>query len=707
MAVQNLKRKPARLKHGRKPAIRRPAMVKGRDAVALFDKVALEVLRGHRALFDSLSLSEQQLVIKWLSDAMVDGPYNAIHDVLWEIDYHRKPVDIETFITDDHYLGKICKDLHPLWVDDLKTVFAPQSKIFEWIMTGAIGIGKTTLAMVALAYRLHCFSCLRDPPAYYGLLPQSLIIFGIYSITKRQVADTGYFKLRGYVDTSPYFQREFPRSNHIDSQIDFEKTTGKKLKVIPGSRELHALGLDLFSFSMDEVNFMREKTDKERGMIVGQAYDLYNATRTRIATRFIRPGGMIPGIMLLMSSRQAQTAFLERHLKQVQGAESTHVSDYAIWETKAKTKFTKPRFKVEVGDRLSASRVLAKGDVPRKGSKVIEVPGEFRPDFAEDVDEALRNIAGVATFNVSPFIRDRASIYDAIRDGIPNPFTRNEIVLDVMDDVQLAEFFQMKLVCRVHQGRWVPRINPAAPRFGHTDLSLSGDCAGIAMGHVSGITQTERTMDDGTVSQEPKVFIILDFMLRIRPPSSSEIDLSKIRAFWFYIHKFFPLRRVTFDGFQSADSMQLINKAKKPNLEAGLVSVDKTSMPYDSLRSAHFDRRIAMYRYNPYIDEVLDLERHVLLSNKIKVDHPIKATQGGRGSKDVSDAGAGVVWTCVTDERATIAAPFLADDPINTVLMNRVVDPATTPPEKSGAAKKRHADGRGMDWENLRGNVRT
>jgi hypothetical protein len=708
------KRKQSKKRKARPNTLKRlkpPDSVKGEQAEALFDRIAEEILHGDRALFESLTPYERSLVTQWMSEAIITGDaHNAVHDVLWEIDFHKKPVDIETFITNDYYLGRVLEGLDQNWVDDLKKVFAPGSKIFEWIMTGAIGIGKTTLAMVALAYKLHYLSCLRDAPTYYGLLKESLIVFGIYSITKLQVSDTGYYKLRGYVDNSPYFRLDFPRSRKIDSQLDFERSTEKKIKVVPGSQDLHALGLDLYSFSMDEVNFMREKSDKDKGRLVGQAYDLYNAVHTRITSRFIRPGGSIPGIMVLMSSRNAQTSFLESHIQKVGGTEMTYISDYALWEVKPKHKFSLPTFKVEVGDRVSSSRILGDGEKSRADAKIIEVPGEFEQPFLEDIDQALRDIAGVATFNVSPLVRDRKSVFDMVRKNIPNPFTKPIVTIDVEDDITLDQFFEMRTVCRIRRGKWEPRLNPTRPRFAHVDLSLSGDCAGIAMGHVSGIIRHQRLRPDGATIIVENPFIIIDFMVRIAPPPSSEIDLSKIRSFILFLKDIYPLTRVTFDGFQSADSIQILRKAPH-KVEAGLLSVDKNDEPYLSLRSALFDRRIGGYRYDPFVDEVLDLQRYAKTK---KVDHPIRATKGGKGSKDVSDSVAGVVWTCINDERASAELLPMPEeqgrkrvrtvDPDEKVVsteidsQGRVVEPEDKP-------KGRLVGGRLVDRESLRKNV--
>ena len=613
------------------------------DGERLFKRIAEEVMHGHRALFDDLTPHERRIVLEWLADAVAEGKADvAMHDVLWEIDFVQKPPTIEEFIHSDFYLGRSASALHPQWKEDLFTIFAPGSKIFEWVLTGGIGIGKTTLACVAQAYKICVLSCLRDPARYYGLLTDSLIVFGIYSITKNQVSDSGYFKLRGFLDSSPYFVTKFPRNRKIDSKVQFTKNN---VTVVPGSQEMHALGLDLFAFMMDEVNFMRSKENKETGKMAGQAYTLYNSTHARLLSRFMRPGGAIPGMMILMSSRNAQTSFLEEHLKKVD-PKQTFVSDYPLWAVKPPHLYTKPKFFVEVGDRTSRSRVLKHKEEPRKGARVVEVPGEFKRRFEEDVDQGLRDIAGVATFNLSPLIRDRSSIFDAIGENMEHPFSRDVLTIDVENDERIDEFFRIKTACRVRESSWVPRLNPGAPRFAHLDVALTGDCLGFAMGHVAGTVRNERINEDGTVSEVPQPFIVMDMMLRIAPPPGSEIDLGKVRGFIHYLAKLYPLTRVTYDRFQSADSIQLLRKA---GIEAGHQSVDKSDEAYTTTRSAFFDRRVLMYRYEPFVDEILDLERDV---KKRKVDHPVRNSKGGKGSKDVSDAVAGVIWLCTNDDRA-------------------------------------------------------
>ena len=682
------------------------------DSKRLFDQVVQEVLHSDRALFDSLSAFERNLVLQWLAEVVLTGESeNMVHEVLWELDYERRPVGIDTFIHDEYYLGRIAKDLHPKWKEDLNVVFAPGSKIFEWVMTGGIGTGKTTVAMVAKAYALYRLTCLRSPAAYYGLLRDSLITFGIFSLTKRQVNDTGYSVLKAYVDMSPYFTNEFPRNKRIDSVIDFEPLTGKKIKVVAGSTELHAIGLNMFAYAMDEVNFMRAKTDKETGVATGQAYDLYNTVYARLLSRFMRPGGVVPGLMLLMSSRKAQTSFLEEHLKKVKASGYTYVSDYKLWEVKDKYKFGTTTFKVEVGDRMTRSRILAKSDKPRPGAQIVDVPDGLRKPFEEDVDQALRDVAGVATFNVSPLIRDRQSVFDAKSEGLPNPFTTDIISISTERSDYIEDYMALDRVCDVVNGKWRPRLNPSAPRAIHLDLSLRGDCAGFAMGHVSGLVKEEKPRIDGTLSEMIMPVVLMDFQFRLIPPLSGEIDLSKIRAFIFYLQKFYNIIRVTADGFQSADLIQILNKVQMQRLKgnpqnrpsnvgqfAGLLSVDRSAEPYLSLRSALFDRRIRYYPYTVLETELLDLQYDI---NTNKVDHPERSSDGsGKGSKDVADAVCGVNWHAIGDTRMVANAQLLM--PGSDVVSTRVVNP-----EKGSLDPKDHRviAGHKVSWDELHNNV--
>lgn len=556
--------------------------------------------------------------------------------------------------------------------------------------TGSIGAGKTTVAMVALAYKVYWLSCLRNAAAYYGQLTDASIVFGIYSITKKQVNDAGYSTFLNYIDTSPYFLHSFPRNRKKDSTVEF---TQQNIMVLAGSRQMHAVGLNLLSLCVDEANFMVAKADAETGKMIGQAYELYNGTQKRILSRFMRPNGHMPGLMMLMSSKTFHSSFIDERIAKGKNDPTVLVSDYALWEIKTELQ-GKKWFTVEIGDRFRGSRILQEAETPRDGAQTVKVPESLRKPFEDDLDAAIRDIAGRSTVNTSPLIHDRQSILDAVYPGMQHPFTQQSIVIDVNTDDAVQDYFLIEKACRIVNGKWQPRMNPGLPRFAHIDIGLRADCLGFGMAHVSGMKVVERLRPDtGVMVKEHHPFVVVDMMLEVRPPRGSEIDLSKIRAWLLYLRSLYNIVRVTYDGYQSSDSVQILNKS---GMEAGLLSLDRDDEAYLTLRAAHSDRRIGVYDYKPYIDQVSDLLRD---AKKRKVDHPAKGSNGLVGAKDVADGVCGALWACMTDDRARVDVQVLAGSSRRSVVAKKG-DPMTI---ATGTAVAKPVNGVAVDWSALKG----
>ncbi len=124
-------------------------------------------------------------------------------------DYARIPVPVRTFIYDDRYLGRVMKgNVFPRIIDDLETLFA--GNYTEVVLGGAIGWGKTTFAVVAIAYELYRLSCLKDPALAYGMKPGSNMTFINVSVNVTQATKVFFQDLYGLVKSCPYFQKVFP-----------------------------------------------------------------------------------------------------------------------------------------------------------------------------------------------------------------------------------------------------------------------------------------------------------------------------------------------------------------------------------------------------------------------------------------------------------------------------------------------------------------
>lgn len=649
-----------------------------------------------------LRSQDKEFVLQVMREIRDTGTSPAL-DALWELDFDRIPVPIDQFLTDPYYFGESADNLYDIWRKELGYVCDPAAPVLEWILTGGLGIGKSWAALIGTAYKgIYYCSCLRNPQEYFGLSSNSKIVFGIFSVLKEQAHLVDLDQFMYFFDASPYFKEQFPRQ----PSNTFLKWPQKKMEVVCGSKELHTLGTNLFSVLIDEVNFMRQGA---KGDEKGQAYRLYSDALNRMKNRFQRYG-YCPGIACVISSRKTQSSWLEKHLKDVRHLPSVHVSDYAIWDAKGRDKYSEKTFRVAIGSRYRSSQILDELDPVTKevinskpcpaGQQVIEVPVDFYEQAVTDVDKVLRDQAGIPTHGEKPLVIRVESLTECIDPEREHPFISEEAILPFEDpQADLLQYVQWsKLVC-IDEGSYRMRVRPGSPRVIHVDGSLSGDCTGIAMGHsydVYSVSEMDPVTQQITENFRPKVYI--DFMLRIRPVKGTHIDLVKIIQFILNLRNFgVPLAKVTFDGWQSQMGIQIIQKASivpheghstiqqrrlttdiGPRIGAGKLSIDRNDSAYVLLRDAMNYRAINYYRYAPYLDEVSKLEHDPDAKNgQGKVDHP------PNGSKDVSDAVAGVVKNLATmevvspqqDPDEVLDTPsYQADDLIEAQLMGNIMN---------------------------------
>jgi len=167
----------------------------------------------------------------------------------------------------------------------------------------------------------------------------------------------------------------------------------------------------------------------------------------------------------------------------------------------------------------------------------------------------------------------------------------------------------------------------------HFDLAIKGDRAGVAMSHVERWDEREEkvTNPDGFVDTITRTLPIVrnDFTVSFgadigaQPPR--EIQIRWARSLVFELMKRgFYVGMVTYDGFQSADSIQILEMHGVPT---GRMSTDKDPSIWKSLKDVASDGRLHM----PF-SNLLQMELEGLSRIGDKVDHP----QGG--SKDEADA---------------------------------------------------------------------
>lgn len=260
---------------------------------------------------------------------------------------------------------------------------------------------------------------------------------------------------------------------------------------------------------------------------------------------------------------------------------------------------------------------------------IYKIPLEFLSEFTDAPYEAMRDLLAIP-----------AVVKNAL---FPNPRILEErldvLRKDPVDEQNLYRWVNSKVESPKSYNIFNEHLSPPdnnAAYFMHIDLALTEDATGISMVHRC--PKTAR--------------FIVDFIFAVEASKCVEkrIPIGKMKYVAIYLkyNLGYNISKVTYDGFQSAESIQeLIDNG----IDSKVQSVDKTPAPYDTLRDLIHSDQISFYDYKSedlgngknrsLIRELLNLTKD---SKTGKVDHVTK------GSKDVSDAFAGSIFICAAED---------------------------------------------------------
>jgi hypothetical protein len=525
--------------------------------------------------------------------------------------YIREPVTIRQFIEGKEYLD--AKDIiYPEIMKCLEELNC--GRYSEAVLTGGIGVGKSSIALYTSAYQLYLLSCMKNPHQEFGLDPSSEIVFIFQNLNLNLAKSVDYDRFRELIQKSPYFQKHFSCDANITSELRFPNRV--IVKPVVGTVS-GAIGHNVIGGLIDEINFgqvVQKSKQSAEGGTYDQAESLYNSLARRRESRFSR-GGKLPGVLCLVSSKRFPGEFTDKKIEEAQKDQSIYVYDKKIWEVKPEGTFSNTTFRVFTGDMVRNPRILEDHEkVPLEDQHIIlDVPVDYKKQFEIDIMDALRDIGGTSIRSTHPFLRNVEEVKKCFGTHL-SILSRNSIDFSK----QKVGFYRDNKI-----------LNPHLSRFIHVDLSLNTDHTGIVMGHVSHFTQMDR--GDGYTETLPVIHI--DFALDIIPPRGGEIDFSRIRKLICLLRDTGTnIRWVTFDGYQSAD---MIQQLRRKGFKSGNQSVDKTSVPYIILKNGLYDQRVRIPNHDRLYDELVSLEWD---GQKGKVDHRPKK------SKDLADCLAGVVF---------------------------------------------------------------
>lgn len=543
-----------------------------------------------------------------------------IENIILELDdFDEEPVDIETFITDSHYLGdNFTNGFRPYWMKVLKDiypspVFSPYSIVF---LKGSIGRGKTTTVCIGMLYDIYLLLAHKSPQVYLGLTPKTKILFALFSISLELADDVIAETLTGLMSASPWFKDVLTKAKNQKLGSIFTKN----VDFFIGSRIAHSLGKAVYSCMLDESSFSTSKT---------QVYDNFNSLLRRMQSRSISQSSGVFGMAgkaWVVSSESAKNSTLNKMLDKYIGKPGVYVdggmlSNSALWHV-VPQKYGRDRFQVFVGTESIPPRVIdfdQESDRIIKNYKdlIIEVPEEHFDDFEIDINKALQDLAGVGTVSTYKLFKLRERLNNLF--GV-TPIFPDTIVLDFDDESQIwdylliSDYFDTNSMFQDKQ------------RHIHIDVGISGDSLGIACSCVYDFRYVDMFRKDVFEKvQEFAPVTATEWAIAIRPTEGKQVPLFKIRNFINYMsNKGIFIRTISADQFQSTDLLQVM---KANGYTTELLSVDRTPMPYFMLR----DQTYRLFHFYPGSD-LLKTELNELEVVDGKVDHPFS------GSKDVADA---------------------------------------------------------------------
>ncbi len=360
----------------------------------------------------------------------------------------------------------------------------------------------------------------------------------------------------------------------------------------------------------DEVSFQPNQDIEKQRL---KAKNLVNTASARQQSRFMK-GNKNPTLLVLASSKRTEQSYMETFIesKKKQESKTTLIIDEPQWVIRT-DKDSDIKFNVAVGNKFLNSEVIPLNATEEeiqvyrdKGYKILKVPIGYYESFLDDIDIALTDIAGISTTNATRYISGQR-LSEVITKDFKNAFIKDVIEVGNAkeDTTEYKDFFDLS------------RIDPdlkLKPWFIHWDMSLTGDKTGLAGVCIVG---KKPTTDNEPPSKD--LFFKVPFVVSIKAPKGYQVSFEKNRNFVRWLrNQGFNIKGVSSDTYQSADLQQQL---KAENFNCSIISVDrvvdKVCQPYQNLRSAIYEKRIAIPEDVLLQEEFLGLQR----DSNGKIDH--------------------------------------------------------------------------------------
>jgi hypothetical protein len=538
--------------------------------------------------------------------------FNDLLNILDGEEFEERPVAIEEFVQSEDYLGlpplshyqyTLIKASTQIYKrETLYNLYGPIDGEKRWgqtcnevIFQLGKGSGKDYTSTIACAYIVYLLLCLKDPAKYYGKPPGDTIDILNIAINATQATNVFFKGFMNRIERSPWFVGKYEKKA---GQFAFDKN----VNVYSGHSEREAWeGYNVLYVVLDEISgFALESTSgNEQAKTAEAVYKMYRAS---VSSRFPDFGKLV-----LLSFPRFRGDFIQQRYAAVIAEKETVTRSHRFklnpdlpddtdgnefdieWEEDNIVSYKTPRV-----------YALKRPTWEVNPTKSID---DFTRDFFDDPIDSLSRFACMPPDAVDAFFKDRAKI---------------ELAFSAQSTLNDDNSFRPNFI-----------PNPDKRYYVHVDLARVHDHAAVALAHVE---KWEQRNIGGKLT-EPAPVVIVDQVRYWTPSKTKNVDFTEIREYILSLkRRGFDIRLVTFDRWESADTIQYLNER---GMKSERLSVAKKH--YEDFAMVVAEERVVGPSIELLIEELLQLR---IMKND-RVDHPRK------GSKDLSDAVCGAIYNSI------------------------------------------------------------
>lgn len=599
---------------------------------------------------DKVNISK--LVKLLTGDKKIEQIANVIDKVqIKDFEQIREIVPPKKWLNDQYYSGRECVEkLYPFWKDLICDIFSDGKQNYTTVvLTGGIGIGKSTAGLYILLRKLYELSCYKNIAGLFGMMNNSFTSFLYFSLTQKQAEKTGFSQLRSIIDDIPYFNEHFCRNRYRNSTLDFPEN----IRVFYGSSTGDCIGQNMIGSILDEANFFGDSSGSD--VDYGDVAKLHDSIMSRQSSRYTK-NGVNHSLSVVISSSTFQSSYTQQLYEKSLTDPTIKYARARLWDIKPKGTYSDEMFYVFAGNEKfdpfmidSTADLCAKLGVSLDPSLTIpeavaklsqeyrnlidEVPVDFYNIYKSNIIQGLQDFSGLSVSSTGKLFSSRSTFESCIDSEIHSLFSKNEFTVETCND-EPYNCIQYYL-----NGKEFP--HKECPRYLHIDIGVANDAYGISCCYKHGTK-----IVDGVETPE----YYYDFSLRIvPPPAPKRVSISRCHEFIKYMRDVLGLRIsvISFDQFQSEASRQFLTEN---GFNVKYQSVDKTDTAYLFFVDCMYKNIV---HFGPEFAEAIKKELFDLiwLRAKHKVDHPSGGTAAGH-TKDRMDAVVGALYNAYITQEA-------------------------------------------------------